>query len=91
MLLHVTQGLRDRRDRAGALAALKTELEAAGTTVIESAGYDRNSDDVRISSLNRADGRSCACLELGAVDEFLGVAYGFSEGVVAEGDLLFGV
>jgi ParB family chromosome partitioning protein len=56
MLAHVAQQLRDRRDRAAALAALTAELEAAGTTVVESAGYDGDSENVRVSSLNRADG-----------------------------------
>jgi ParB family transcriptional regulator, chromosome partitioning protein len=56
MLAHVTQQLRDRRDRAAALAALRAELEAAGTTVVETAGYDGDSENVRVSSLNRPDG-----------------------------------
>ncbi|QHK22508.1 ParB/RepB/Spo0J family partition protein (plasmid) [Pseudarthrobacter psychrotolerans] len=56
MLAHVTQQLRDRRDRAAALAALRAELEAAGTTVVETAGYDEDSENVRVTSLNRADG-----------------------------------
>ena len=56
MLAHVTQQLRDRRDRAAALAALRAELEAAGTTVVETADYDGDSDNVRVTSLNRADG-----------------------------------
>lgn len=53
MLSHVTQQLRDRRDRAVALAALTAVLETAGTTVVESAGYDGYSENVRVSSLNR--------------------------------------
>ncbi|MET3937102.1 ParB/RepB/Spo0J family partition protein [Arthrobacter sp. OAP107] len=56
MLAHVTQQLRDRRDRAAALAALRAELEAAGTTVVDTAGYDGDSENVRVSSLNRPDG-----------------------------------
>jgi ParB family chromosome partitioning protein len=55
MLLHVTQQLRDKRDRAAALAALIAELEAAGTTVVE-AGYDGDNENVRVTSLNRPDG-----------------------------------
>lgn len=53
MLAHVTQQLRDRCDRAVALAALTAVLETAGTTVVESAGYDGDSENVRVSSLNR--------------------------------------
>ncbi len=56
MLAHVTQQLRDRGDRAAALAALTAELQAAGTTVVETSGYDGDSENVRVSSLNRADG-----------------------------------
>jgi ParB family chromosome partitioning protein len=56
MLAHITQQLRDRRDRAAALAALTAELVAAGTTVVEKAAYDGESENVRVSSLNRADG-----------------------------------
>jgi ParB family chromosome partitioning protein len=56
MLAHVTQQLRDRRDRAAALAALRAELEAAGTTVVDTAGYDGDSENLRVSSLNRPDG-----------------------------------
>ncbi|WP_396020341.1 hypothetical protein [Arthrobacter sp. ISL-72] len=56
MLAHVTQQLRDRRDRAAALAALTAELEAAGTTIVASAGYNEDSENIRVTSLNRADG-----------------------------------
>jgi ParB family chromosome partitioning protein len=56
MLAHVTQKLRDRRDRAAALAALRAELEAAGTTVVDTAGYDGDSENLRVSALNRPDG-----------------------------------
>lgn len=55
MLAHVTQQLRDRRDRAAALVALTAEKEAAGTTVVERAGFDGDSENVRVSSLHRAD------------------------------------
>ncbi|MCU1567505.1 MAG: ParB-like partition protein, partial [Pseudarthrobacter sp.] len=55
MLLHVTQQLRDKRDRAAALAALIAELEAAGTTLVE-AGYDADHENLRVTSLNRPDG-----------------------------------
>ncbi|MEV7474301.1 ParB/RepB/Spo0J family partition protein [Pseudarthrobacter oxydans] len=56
MLLHVTQQLRDKRDRAAALAALITELEAAGTTVVPECGYGEDSETLRVTSLKRADG-----------------------------------
>lgn len=56
MLAHVTQQLRDRLDRAAALAALTAELEAAGTTVVDTAGYDGDGENVRVSSPNRSDG-----------------------------------
>ncbi|MDE8671106.1 ParB/RepB/Spo0J family partition protein, partial [Pseudarthrobacter sp. H3Y2-7] len=67
MLAHVTQQLRDKRDRAAALAALTKELETAGTTVVESAGYDGDSENVRVSSLNRADGESATDEDANAV------------------------
>uniref|UniRef100_UPI001124E5C5 ParB/RepB/Spo0J family partition protein n=1 Tax=Arthrobacter globiformis TaxID=1665 RepID=UPI001124E5C5 len=56
MLLHVTQQLRDKRDRAAALAALTAELEAAGTTVVPECGYGEDSETLRVTSLKRADG-----------------------------------
>lgn len=56
MLLHVTQQLRDKRDRAAALAALTAELEAAGTIVVPECGYGEDSETLRVSSLKRADG-----------------------------------
>jgi ParB family chromosome partitioning protein len=56
MLAHVTQQLRDRRDRAAALAALRAELEAAGTTVVDTAGYDEDNENARVTSLRRANG-----------------------------------
>ncbi|WP_353713510.1 ParB/RepB/Spo0J family partition protein [Arthrobacter sp. K5] len=67
MLAHVTQQLRDRRDRAAALAALRAELEAAGTTVVDTAGYDGDSENVRVSSLNRPDGEPAAEEDANAV------------------------
>ncbi|WP_426226269.1 hypothetical protein [Pseudarthrobacter sp. DSP2-3-2b1] len=67
MLAHVTQQLRDKRDRAAALAALTEELETAGTTVVESAGYDADSENVRVSSLNRADGEPATDEDANAV------------------------
>ncbi|MEO5314331.1 ParB/RepB/Spo0J family partition protein [Pseudarthrobacter sp. CC12] len=56
MLLHVTQQLRDKRDRAAALAALTAELEAAGTIVVPECGYGEDSETLRVTSLKRADG-----------------------------------
>ncbi|MDV2981612.1 UNVERIFIED_CONTAM: ParB/RepB/Spo0J family partition protein [Actinomycetes bacterium ARC8] len=56
MLLHVTQQLRDKRDRAAALAALTAELEAAGTIVVPECGYGEDSATLRVTSLKRADG-----------------------------------
>jgi ParB family chromosome partitioning protein len=67
MLAHVTQQLRDKRDRAAALAALTAELVTAGTTVVESAGYDGDSENVRVSSLNRADGEPATDEDANAV------------------------
>jgi ParB family chromosome partitioning protein len=55
-LLHVTQRLRDKRDRAAALAALTAELEAAGTVVVPECGYGEDSETLRVTSLKRADG-----------------------------------
>jgi ParB family chromosome partitioning protein len=66
MLLHVTQQLRDKRDRAAALAALIAELEAAGTTVVE-AGYDAENENVRVASLNRPDGEAATEEDANAV------------------------
>ncbi|MFF1253707.1 ParB/RepB/Spo0J family partition protein [Pseudarthrobacter sp. NPDC058329] len=56
MLAHVTQRLRDKRDRAAALAALTAELEAAGTLVVSECGYGEDSDTLRVTSLKKADG-----------------------------------
>lgn len=56
MLLHVAQQLRDKRDRAAALTALTTELEAAGTIVVPECGYGEHSETLRVTSLKRADG-----------------------------------
>ncbi|WP_261620728.1 hypothetical protein [Pseudarthrobacter equi] len=56
MLLHVTQQLRDKRDRAAALAAFTAELEKDGITIVEAPGYNDESETLRVSSLNRADG-----------------------------------
>jgi ParB family chromosome partitioning protein len=67
MLAHVTQQLRDRRDRAAALATLRAELEAAGTTVVDAAGYDADSENVRVSSLNRPDGEPATDEDANAV------------------------
>ena len=66
MLLHVTQQLRDKRDRAAALAALTAELEAAGNTVVE-AGYDGDSENARVTSLNRPDGEPATDEDANAV------------------------
>ncbi|MFB0840480.1 ParB/RepB/Spo0J family partition protein [Arthrobacter sp. E44] len=55
-LFHVAQQLRDDRERAAALAAFTTELEAAGTTIVEAPGYNEDNQTLRVSSLNRADG-----------------------------------
>lgn len=57
MLAHVIQQLRDRRDRAVALAALTAVLETAGTTVVESTGSDGDSENVRVSSGRTRVGR----------------------------------
>jgi ParB family chromosome partitioning protein len=67
MLAHVTQQLRDRRDRAAALAALTAELEAAGTNVVATVGYDGDSENVRVTSLNRADGEQASEEDANAV------------------------
>jgi len=56
MLLHVTQQLRDKRDRAAALAAFTADLEKDGITIVEAPGYNDESETLRVSSLNRADG-----------------------------------
>lgn len=56
MLLHVTQQLRDKRDRAAALAAFTADLEKDGITIVEAPGYNDESEALRVSSLNRADG-----------------------------------
>jgi ParB family chromosome partitioning protein len=55
-LFHVAQQLRDERESAAALAALIAELEAAGTTIVEGPGYGEENDNLRVTSLNRADG-----------------------------------
>jgi ParB family chromosome partitioning protein len=55
-LLHVAQMLRDRRDRAAALAALIAELEAQGKTIVEDAGHYSNEENLYVSAAKRADG-----------------------------------
>ncbi|MCO4253370.1 ParB/RepB/Spo0J family partition protein [Pseudarthrobacter raffinosi] len=56
MLHHVAQQLRDRRDRAEALAALIAELEAAGKTIVEDAGHYPDEENLYVSAARRADG-----------------------------------
>lgn len=55
-LLHVAQMLRDRRDRLAARAALVAELEAAGKTIVEDAGYYDEDENLFVTSAMRADG-----------------------------------
>lgn len=55
-LLHVAQMLRDRRDRAAALAALIAELEEAGKTIVEDAGHYADEENLYVSAAKRADG-----------------------------------
>jgi ParB family chromosome partitioning protein len=55
-LLHVAQLLRDRRDSAAALAALRKELKAQGKTVVEDAGHYADEENLYVSAANRADG-----------------------------------
>ncbi|MFM9432796.1 ParB/RepB/Spo0J family partition protein [Arthrobacter sp. MP_2.3] len=67
MLHHVAQQLRDRRDRAEALAALVAELEAAGTAVVDAIGYGSDSEVLAITSLKRADGETATEEDANAV------------------------
>jgi len=55
-LLHVAQLLRDKRESAAALAALKEELEAQGKTIVEDAGYYADAENLYFTSAKRADG-----------------------------------
>jgi ParB family transcriptional regulator, chromosome partitioning protein len=55
-LLHVAQMLRDRRDRAAALAALIAELEAQGKIIVEDAGHYADEANLYVSAAKRADG-----------------------------------
>lgn len=55
-LLHVAQLLRDRRDSATALAALREELTARGKTVVEDAGHYAEEENLYVSAALRADG-----------------------------------
>ncbi|MEW1812516.1 ParB/RepB/Spo0J family partition protein [Pseudarthrobacter phenanthrenivorans] len=55
-LLHVAQLLRDRRDSAAAVAALKEELEAQGKVIVEDAGYYADAENLYFTSAKRADG-----------------------------------
>jgi ParB family chromosome partitioning protein len=55
-LLHVAQLLRDRRACETARAALVAELEAAGKTIVESAGYYADDENLYVTSAKRADG-----------------------------------
>ncbi len=58
MLAHVAQQLRDDRAHKAARAALVTELEAAGTPIVDdmSWGYHSTDDNVCVTELLRADG-----------------------------------
>ncbi|SDQ03496.1 MULTISPECIES: ParB/RepB/Spo0J family partition protein [Micrococcaceae] len=67
MLAHVAQQLRDRRESAAALTALTAELEAAGTTVVDAPGYGTDSDNLAVTSLNRADGERASDEDANAV------------------------
>jgi ParB family chromosome partitioning protein len=55
-LHHVAQQLRDRRDRAAALAALIAELETAGKTIVEDAGHYAGEESLYVSAARRPDG-----------------------------------
>jgi ParB family chromosome partitioning protein len=55
-LHHVAQRLRDRRDRAAALAALIAELEAAGKTIVADAGHYAGEENLYVSAARRSDG-----------------------------------
>ncbi|MFC8411771.1 ParB/RepB/Spo0J family partition protein [Arthrobacter sp. NPDC057259] len=57
-LLHVAQLLRDRRASEAARAALVTELEAAGKTIVEDAGYYAEDENLYVSAAKRADGEA---------------------------------
>ncbi|NSX35349.1 ParB/RepB/Spo0J family partition protein [Pseudarthrobacter oxydans] len=57
-LLHVAQLLRDRRASEAARAALVTELEATGKTIVEDAGYYDEDENLYVSSAKRADGEA---------------------------------
>lgn len=55
-LLHVAQLLRDKRESAAALAALKEDLQAQGRTIVEDAGYYADADNLYFTSATRPDG-----------------------------------
>jgi len=55
-LLHVAQLLRDRRASEAARAALIAELEEAGKTIVEDAGYYAEDENLYVGSAKRADG-----------------------------------
>ena len=55
-LLHVAQQLRDKRERAAALAALIEELKAQGKALVEDAGHYADDENLYVSAANRADG-----------------------------------
>lgn len=57
-LLHVAQLLRDRRASEAARVALVTELEAAGKTIVEDAGYYEDAENLYVSAAKRADGEA---------------------------------
>ncbi|MEV8042151.1 ParB/RepB/Spo0J family partition protein [Arthrobacter sp. NPDC080082] len=57
-LLHVAQLLRDRRASEAARAALVVELEAAGKTIVEAAGYYDEDENLYVSAAKRADGEA---------------------------------
>jgi ParB family chromosome partitioning protein len=53
LLVHMTQQLRDKRDRVAALAALTAELGAAGTVVVPECGYWEDSETLWVTSLEK--------------------------------------
>ncbi|KQQ92484.1 chromosome partitioning protein ParB [Arthrobacter sp. Leaf141] len=57
-LHHVAQQLRDRRERAAALAALKAELEATGKVIVEDAGHYAGEENLYVSAARRPDGEN---------------------------------
>ncbi|MET3937184.1 ParB/RepB/Spo0J family partition protein [Arthrobacter sp. OAP107] len=66
-ILHVAQRLRDQRESAAALAALITEVEAQGKTIVEDAGHYADDDNLYVTAAKRDNGEPASEEDANAV------------------------